>query len=89
MRLGRCDRHHDKLEMRHFASSGREPHITTPLRENAAVQCGTVALPPKPTSLGAAGTAEKCQEATYAVRQVLLPFPGRRTGNTKPLPGSL
>jgi hypothetical protein len=31
----------------------------------------------------------KCQEATYAVRQVLLPFPGRRTGNTEPLPGSL
>ena len=24
-------------------SSGREPHITTPLRENAAVQCGKIA----------------------------------------------
>ena len=34
-------------------------------------------------------TDTMCQEATYAVRQVLLPFPGRRTGNTEPLPGSL
>jgi len=24
-------------------SSGREPHITTPLRENAAMQCGKIA----------------------------------------------